>query len=226
MSEIPAPPEIEKEAEDASSSEFPKPETEKNYDIQKLFEGFRNSEEYQTGLKERSSKLEIKGDFGEDEKETLLVAGFEGDKVSVQGREYDFQNGEHDAYKGAFMHYVDGYFHENGEWPLYFSPDIQGSEISDVYGNYKEKAKVVWANVRRGVDALELRNLDKQRSDAHDQLANLLYSAGKVENLLQGKLVARLWLVADKVESPAGITYMDRARTLREFEYWKQMQKM
>jgi hypothetical protein len=196
----------------------------KNYNIEKMFEDFHNSPEYTAGLEKRNAKIKPRMDtsdyFSEEEKERLLVAGFEGGKTVAGGTEYDFwKSGSHDEYKEAFMKYVERYWDENHRWPLYFSPDQQSEGVTKAYEDYKEKAGIVKEHVDKGTDFRQQRDIDKDRSDAHDRLAELVYKEGKVKTLLDAKLTARMWLVADEVDSPAAITTMDRARLLREFEH-------
>ena len=76
------------------------------------------------------------------------------------------------------------------------------------------------------MDVVSDANLDTQRSNDHDRLAEILYKQGRVKTFLDGKLVARMWLVADGVEGPASITFMDKARLLRDFHRTRNMEKL
>lgn len=227
MSEIPAPEEVISEATKPDSPESSTPESGKNHDIGKFFEDFHASPEYQKELEKRSRELEhriSRGPFSEEEKRELLVAGYEGGRVFVGDREFNFESGDHEYYKEAFMRYVERFYDETETWPLYFSPQAQNEDVTVAYENYKEKAQAVWAYINHGKSSIQTMELDKVRSDAHDRLASLLYQAGNVKTLLDGKLVARMWLVADGVEGPGGITFMDKSRKLRSLQYMQNLE--
>src|SRR4030042_6993416 len=215
MSEIPAPPEIEKEAEDASSSEFPKPETEKNYDTQKFYNDFHSSPEYQKGLDERNRKLKP----GTLVPDIYRIRGYEGfgapseeDLKRNIGRSLSdtgtFKKAS-EEYKGAFMDYVGRFYDEHdGLWPIYFSPGQFDQGVVGASDEYK-KAAALYNEATGMVNAVKDADIDINRSKAHDKLATHLYRKGLVKNYAQGALLGRMWLVADGVDSLAAITKMD-----------------
>lgn len=212
MSEIPIPEEAAREA-GVPSSESPQNETEKNDSIEKLFENFRASEEYAEGLEKHRQGIKP-GTHQE-----IAVRGYEAQMTTPEEPRVGL--GEH--YKEAFMRYVERYYDETGVWPLYFSTESQSEKVGEVYRDYGEKARRVWASIGK-VSAVKQTEIDKERSEVHDRLAEVLYQEGKVKTFLDAKLVARLWLVADGVESPAAITFMDKARIQRDFAHLRNVE--
>ena len=217
MSEIPVPEEVANEVtnEEIPSGESSKPETEKNNNIEKLFEDFRNSSEYSEGLEKHKQGIKI------GTSEEVAIKGYEAQMTTPEKPLV----GTGEAYKAAFLHYVGDFYDTHGSWPLYFSEVSAGTDVSDAYKSYKDAA-VRSRNVEGKIDVVSDANLDIARSDAHDKLAEIIYRQGRVKTFLDGKLVARMWLVSDNVEHPASITFMDKARLLRDFKHIENKERL
>ena len=213
MSEISAPEEVASEAE--GSSESPQNETDKNHSIEKLFEDFHGSPEYTEGLQLHQQKVKA----GTDPE--TVVKGYEA-QMTTPDRPL-LGTGEH--YKKAFMDYVGNFYEKNQVWPLNFSEAAAGPEVAEAYKAYKEAAlKSKYAEGR--TDVVKDADLDAERSGEHDRLAGIIYNRGTVKTFLDGKLVARLWLVSENIEGPESIVFMDKARYLRVFHRTKNIEKL
>ena len=212
MSEVPIPEEVANEAanEEIPSGESPKPETEKNNNIQKLFEDFRNSSEYSEGLEKHKQGIKM------GTSEEVVIKGYEAQMTTPEKPLV----GTGEYYKKAFMNYMGRFYEESDVWPLYFSETAVGPEVTGAYVKYKEAA-IISKNVEGKVHVLADDELDERRSFAHDELAKILYNQGTVETFLDGKLTARLWLVTEGIDNPNSITFMDKARYLRVFHKLK-----
>ncbi len=208
MSETPAPPEVVKEASRLASKEK---DSQRNFDIQRTFTDFKNSPEYKQAFEER--KAEIHRDRPQVSEE-VLKAGFEGRKAP--GEEGYLRGSE--AYKDALMKYTERFHDETGKWPLYFSVEHSSPQVSSLYQEYSDQARLIYRSMGK-VDLIKFAELDKERSNRHDRLALQLYREGKVGSEIDGRLVARLWLVGDGIEGPGGIATMDKARTYRDTQH-------
>ena len=205
MAEIPVPEEVISEANYASNESQPI-ETEKNNNDEKLFDDFRASPEYARGLEKH--RQEVKPGINQE----TAVRGYEAQMTTPENPLV----GTGENYKVAFLNYVGEFYEKHGVWPLYFSKESVGEEAVSAYDNYKEAATKVNAAQGR-TDVVSDADLDTKRSESHDRLAEIIYNQGRVKTFLDGKLVARMWLVGDRIEGPASITFMDKARILRDF---------